>query len=534
MGQDGSGERENWRVSRRTFVHGVAASSAVVGGAVLLGACGGDDDDNAAPSSENVRLQNGGTLRVGMSVGNPSDTFDPHFAVTLVDAARALNVFESLALRNLEFELEMLLAESIEMDGGPDSWTIRLKQGREFHNGKPVTADDVIFSIRRITDPKNPGTGAVPLGDVDRGALRKLDDRTVRVPLTEPNSAFPDDLGQYFNAIVPVDFDPKKPVGTGPFAYKSFTPGQETRMVKNANYWREGEPKVDEVVMIDIPDATARVNALLSGDVDMIMDVPASQISTVESSGMSTLVSQTGSWDPIVMNTTSAPFDDVRVREAMKLIIDRNQMIEQVLAGRGLAANDIPSPFDAAYIGNDIPPREQDLEQARSLLRQAGQSDLRVELVPQTGIQGSNQIAQVFAQQAEGAGVTVNLRQLDAGAYFEKYTQWPFTTSTWGTRAYLSQVGVMLLPGASWNETHWEDQEFLDLIYQARREVDEDKRSEVLGEAQQLERDRGGNIIWAFREQIDGLSAGVGGLPETKRGNLALANFSFRLAGIVA
>jgi peptide/nickel transport system substrate-binding protein len=531
MGQDGSGERENWRVSRRTFVRGVAAGSAAVGGAALLGACGGDDD---APSSENVRLRRGGTLRVGMSVGNPSDTFDPHFAVTLVDAARALNVFESLSLRDLDFQPEMLLAESVEMDGQPDSWTIRLKQGIEFHNGKTVTADDVIFSLRRITDPKNPGTGAVPLGDIDRAGLRKLDERTVRVPLTEPNSGFPDDLGQYFNAIVPTDFDPKNPVGTGAFRFKSFTPGEETRIVKNPNYWRDGEPKLDEVVLIDIPDATARVNALLGGDVDMIMDLPAGQVSTVEGQGMRTLISQTGSWDPIVMHTRKAPFDDVRVRQAMMLIIDRQQMVDQVLAGRGLVANDIHSPFDPAYIGDDLPPREQDLEKARSLLRQAGQSDLRVELVPQTGIQGSVQIAQVFAQQAEGAGVSVKLRQLDSGTYFEKYTQWPFTTSTWGTRAYLSQVGVMLLPGASWNETDWQDEEFFKLIYQARSEVDEDKRSELLGEAQRLERDRGGNIVWAFREQIDGLSAGVGGLPQTERGNLALANFSFRLAGIVA
>jgi peptide/nickel transport system substrate-binding protein len=532
MGQDGSGERENWRVSRRTFVRGVAAGSAAVGGAALLGACGGDDDE--APSSEDVRLRRGGTLRVGMSVGNPSDTFDPHFAVTLTDAARCLNVFDPVCLRNLDFEREMLLAESIEMDGGPDSWTIRLKPGIEFHNGAPVSADDVIFSLRRITDAKNPGTGAVPLGDIDRAGLRKLDERTVRVPLTEPNAGFPDDLGQYFNAIVPTDFDPKNPVGTGPFRYKSFTPGEETRIVKNPNYWREGEPRLDEVVLIDIPDATARVNALLGGDVDMIMDLPASQVSTVEAQGMRPLISQTGAWDPIVMHTQKAPFDDVRVRQAMMLILDRQQMVDQVLAGRGLVANDIHSPFDPAYIGDDLPPREQDLEQARSLLKQAGHSDLRVELVPGPGIQGSVKLSQVFAQQAEGAGVSVKLRQLDLGTYYEEYTKRPFVTSTWGTRTYLSQVAVMLLPGASWNETHWEDEEFFRLIYQARREVDEAKRGEILGEAQRLERDRSGNIVWAFREQIDGHSAGVGGLPQTERGNIALANFSFRLAGIVA
>jgi ABC-type transport system substrate-binding protein len=125
---------------------------------------------------------------------------------------RVWNLYESLAVRTPDFsELQMLLAESIEPGKTTATWTIRLKPGLTFHNGKPVTADDVIFSIQRITDPKDPKVGAASIGYIDRKSLKKMDDRTVRLQLQFANSAFPDDIGQYFNSIVPTDYDPKNP-----------------------------------------------------------------------------------------------------------------------------------------------------------------------------------------------------------------------------------------------------------------------------------------------------------------------------------
>src|SRR5262249_23615284 len=150
--------------------------------------------------------------------------------------------------------------ESIEAGDAPDVWTVRLRDGVTFHDGKPLTADDVLFSLRRILDPKRPGRGAAAIGYVDLKRSKKLDDRTVKIALRSPNVAFPDDLGQYFNGIVPVGYDPKRPVGTGPFKYRSFSPGQQSVFVKNADYWRSGEPHVDQVTIIDFADDTARVS----------------------------------------------------------------------------------------------------------------------------------------------------------------------------------------------------------------------------------------------------------------------------------
>ena len=142
----------------------------------------------------------------------------------------------------------MILAEWIEPGGRQaDSWTVRLRDGVVFHDGRPLRAEDVIFSLRRIVDPKDPKVGASLIGDIDVARMRKLDARTVRIPLERPNATFLDAVGVYNNGIVPAEYDPKRPVGTGPFKFKSFAPGQQSTLVRNPRYWREGQPLVDEL-----------------------------------------------------------------------------------------------------------------------------------------------------------------------------------------------------------------------------------------------------------------------------------------------
>src|SRR5215212_5073091 len=250
-------------VTRRQVLHGALSGGVILAAGGVLGACGGDDDGGGGgggtPAESGGKLKTGGTLRVGATGGGAKDTIDAHRPTNDTDIMRVWNLYESLAVRTPDFsKLEMLLAESIEPDKNPKEWTVRLKQGVMFHNGKPVTADDVIFSLRRILDPKDPKVGAASIGYIDEKRLKKLDERTVRIPLQFANSTFPDDVGQYFNAIVPTDYDPKKPIGTGPFQYKSFTPGQQSEFTKFADYWEKGKQYVDSLTIIDFPDDTAR------------------------------------------------------------------------------------------------------------------------------------------------------------------------------------------------------------------------------------------------------------------------------------
>jgi peptide/nickel transport system substrate-binding protein len=533
-------------VTRRQVLRGALSGGAVLAAGGVLSACGGGDEGGgnggggsggapASGASANAKLRAGGKLRVGATGGGASDTIDAHRPTADTDIMRAWNMYESLAVRTPDFEeLQMLLAESIEPGKTTKNWDIRLKQGLTFHNGKPVTADDVISSIQRITDPKDPKVGAASIGYVDVKNLKKMDDRTVRVPLQFANAGFPDDIGQYFNSIVPTDYDPKNPVGTGPFKYKSFTAGEQSVFTKFADYWESGKPYVDELTIIDFPTTDARVNALLGGQVDAIDNLPAAQVASVKANpGLGVLISQTGAWQPFTMRVDAAPFDDVRVRQAFRLIVDRQQMVDQVLSGQGRIANDLYAPYDPMFAG-DLPQRQQDLEQAKSLLKQAGRENLTVELVTAPVFQGIVEAAQVFTEQAKGAGVNVKLRKVDSGTFYgDNYLKWPFAQDFWATRVYLTQVAQGDLPNSPFNETHWKDPKFVSLIQDARGEADEAKRKDILHEAQQMQYEQGGYIIQYFSNIIDAHSAKLGGFVEAKSG-FPFGNYWFKNIGFLA
>src|ERR687896_1143440 len=449
--------------TRRQVIRAGAAGGLALGAGGALAGCLGDDNGNGAdtgPAPEAADLRRGGTLRIGATGGGAEDTIDGHIPPSDPDIMRTWQLYEPLAVRNAEFtELEMVLAESLEAEANrADMWTVRLKPGLEFHNGKTVTADDVIFSLRRILDPKDPKVGAASIGYITQNQLKKMDDRTVRIKLEFPNSGFPDDLGQYFNAIVPTDYDVENPVGTGPFMYESFTPGQQSEFTKYPDYHEDGKPYVDSLTIIDFPDDTARTNALLGGQVDVIDNLPAAQVKNAEANpNLRVLSSETGAWQPFTMRIDQAPFDDNRVRQAFRLIVDREQMIQQVLSGHGSVANDLYARYDPLY-ASDLPQREQDLEQAKSLLKQAGREGLSVELVKAPVFQGIVEAAQVFAQQAKGAGVDVKVRRVDSGTFYgDNYLKWPFAQDFWATRVYLAQVAQGDLPESPFNETHWKD-----------------------------------------------------------------------------
>jgi peptide/nickel transport system substrate-binding protein len=527
-------------VTRRQVLRGAVGGGVVLAAGGLLGACGGDDGGGGGggggtPAQSGGKLKAGGTLRVGATGGGAKDSIDAHIPTVDTDIMRCWNLYESLAVRSPDFSrVEMLLAESIEPEKSPKQWTIRLKDGITFHNGKPVTADDVIFSLRRILDPKDPKTGAASIGYVDEKRLKKLDDRTVRVTLEFANAGFLDDIGQYFNAIVPTDYDVKNPVGTGPFKYVSFTPGQQSEFDKFADYWEDGKPYADKLIIIDFPEDTARVNALLGGQVDAIDNLPAAQVQSVKSNpNLRVLSSETGAWQPFTMRVDQAPFDDVKVRQAFRLIVDREQMVQQVLSGQGSVANDLYARYDPVY-ASDLPQRQQDLEQAKSLLKQAGREGLSVELVTAPVFQGIVEAAQVFVQQAKGAGVNVKLRKVDSGTFYgDNYLSWTFAQDFWASRAYLSQVAQGDLPESPYNETHWKDPKFIDLIKQARAEVDDAKRKDILHEAQTMQYEQGGYIIPYFSNIIDAYSAKLGGFVEAKCG-FPFGNYWLKNVGFLA
>jgi peptide/nickel transport system substrate-binding protein len=217
----------------------------------------------------------------------------------------------------------------------------------------------------------------------------------------------------------------------------------------------------------------------------------------------------------------------------MRLVVNRPQMVEQVLSGQGRVANDMYSPFDPAY-NSSLPQRHQDVEQAKSLLKSAGHSNLNVQLVTAPVFQGVVQAAEVFAQQASAAGVNVQLRKLDTGTFYgPQYLKWTFAQDFWATREYLPQVAQGSLPTSPFNETHWADPKFMKLISQARGTLDENSRNAILKQAEEIEYNTGGYIIPYFSNQIDAYSSKVTGFVEAKSG-FPLGNYWLKNVGFTA
>ena len=496
--------------------------------AAMIGLAGCSSASSPSMGPVNSAPKDGGTLRVGIVGGSAKDSLDAHSPVTHPDEARVIQLYETLATYDVNHKIEMALADKITTSADAKTWTVHLRDGLKFSNNRPITADDVIFTFKRITDPKDPMAGSSSLSALNRDEMKAVDAQTIVFTFKTPFVTFPDTVAQYNMGIVPVGYDPKNPVSSGPFMMKDFTAGQQSTFMKNPNYWRKDQPHLTAVTIIDFPDDTARVNALLGGQVDAIDQLPLGQVSIVKANpALKVLESATGSWVPFTMRVDQPPFNDPKVRQAFRLIVDRKQMIEQVLGGHGTIGNDMYAPFDACYAKN-IPQRSQDIAKAKQLLAEAGKSNLSVDLVTSSAAAGMVEAAQVFAQQAKAAGVTVNVKKVDPGEFYgNKYLQWTFSQDFWFTRDFLPQSAASGFTNSPYNETHWDNKSWSDLVNKANATVDMTARCALIQKAQQIEFDDGGYIIWGFPNSVDAYSSAVEGFSPDKSG-IPLTSFGFR------
>lgn len=506
-------------ITRTKFLKGAAGVGVGLTASGLLVACGDDDDGGSSDQPT------GGTLRLGTAGGSVKDTLEPQYATSGAQQSRLLQLYESLMVYDQDFKVQPWLAEELTAES-PTRWIVKLRDGVVFHDGSPLEAEDVIFSLRRILEPEVPRSGRTALAAIDPKQLRAVDKLTVEINLQSPTSQLPDLLAEYYNTIVPRTFDIKNPVGTGPFSYGSYTPGQESRFASFADYWH-GKTLVDEIVIVDLPDSDARTNAIIGGQVDVIDYVPFTQADSLNTGDVSIVDAPSGFWYPIVMRASDGPLADPKVRLALKLIADRPQFVENVVAGHGTEAYDLYSPFDPVY-AKDLATREQDIEQAKSLLKEAGSENLSFTLTTADTVTGMNDSAAIFAEQAKAAGVNIRVDKTDvATLYGENYGKWVCNMDVWGTRNYLSQVAQGSLPDSPFNTSGWSNERFASLYEQASAELDDEKRKEIAHEMQQIERDEGPNIIPMFPNAVAARRSNVEGIREGKA-TLTMGNYDFR------
>jgi peptide/nickel transport system substrate-binding protein len=525
-------------LGRRQFLRGIAATGAVAGAGSLLAACGGSGSSPSGAKNANQTsrtLRRGGNLKLGLTGGSSSDTLDPHKSLTYSDTARLQSLYQPLAQLNAQAKVEYVLAESITPHGSLSDWIIRLRPGVTFHDGKDFTADDVMFTFQRVFD--NNFTGKFGLGPIDLKNTKVVDKLTIHVKMTKPFSSFAEQLAAFwYNLyIAPVGFNPAKPVGTGPFVYRSFTPGQRSVFTRNPHYWKSGLPAVDTLTIIDFSDNTTLQDALSTGVIHGAGALDGPQVASLSTiGGIKTVVSHSGEIIPFTMRVDQAPFNDPNVRQAMRLLVDRPQMIDSALDSYGVVANDVFSPYDPDFDHSLVRASQGDIPQAKFLLRKAGADGLTVQLTTSAVATGTVAMATVLAAQAKAAGVTINLNNVPPGTFFgPNYLKWPFAQDYYNYYPYLSQVAESMLPGSPFNETHTGDPQYTSLYNQANATASPSLRKELLQQMQRFDFTQGGYIIPAFIDVLDAYSDKITGYTAGKVGQ-PLSNFDFEHFAFVA
>lgn len=515
-------------LSRRQLLQRAAVAGTAIGAAGLLAPWGSAAADALSRGLAPERIKRGGRLRVAHIGGGASETLDPNAGVTVIDAARATNLFDRLARLRPDGSYELELAETFEPNADATEWTVRLRSGVTWHDGKPLTADDVIYTLRRIGAPKSTLAGVSTVAVIDLPRIKKLDKLTLRLPLVHPIAELPNSFTIFYMQIVQngaTSF--KHPIGTGPFMFKSFTPGQSSLFVRNPHYWQHGKPYVDGLEQLSIPDPGARLNALIGGEVDCMENLDFAQAKAQMNAGQIVVLIAPGSnIIPILMAVDLDPFKDVRVRQAMRLIADRPALLEAAQLGFGGIGNDLFGKGLPEY-DSALPQRVQDVEKAKFLLKKAGRSDLKITLYSAKAAPGMLESATAFAAQAQAAGVTISVNNGPADTYFsDKYLKVNFGQSQWASEPISTWVEQSLITGAPYNETHWHRATFEDLFIRARGELDPVKRKALMFELQKQLWDEGGYLIWGFYPLIDGLARNVrGAVPNPAQ---PLSNLNFR------
>ncbi|MDX3733210.1 ABC transporter substrate-binding protein [Streptomyces caniscabiei] len=501
---------------RRGFL---AATGAATLGALALTACGADGTDSA-PSGDDGAPKRGGRLRAAFAGGGASETLDPHLANLFADVARAKALYDKLADYGADLSARPRLATKWESNKTLDRWQVTLREAT-FHDGRPVTAKDVLYSYRRIADPEKAFRAKASLEPIDLDASRATGERSIEFVLKRPTAEFPNVLAAFGAYIVPEnagknagDFD-KKPIGSGPFRFVSFSPGRSAVFRRHDAYW-EGAPHLDELEFVVANEESARVNALLGGQVEYAHELNPTTARAHEGKGQIEIVRLRGSaMQAFCMKTDRPPFDDKRVREAFFLIADRQELVDGALSGAGVVGNDLFGK-GYEYYAADLPQREQDLDRARALLKQAGAEKLKVTLDTSAVAAGFTEAASIFKDQAAKAGVTVEVRMGSKDSYWsdilDSGTLSCYRSGAMPIEAHISQ---RLLTDSTTNATKWHHKDFDALYQQAQSTRDKTQRAAVYERMQRRLYTEGGFLIWGFADWILGTAKTVKGV-ETK------------------
>ncbi len=510
-------------LSRRRFLQSLGAAGLLAGSGALA-ACtrsSPSTQDSTATTATAGKPRRGGTLRIGMVGAGKSESFNPGGASSaLVNLARVSAVFDPLVTIGPDLTVRPALATRWTPNADHSVWTFTLRSGVTWHDGKSFTTADVVHSLNFVAS-----TSLAPsVANVDLKRVRASGPNTVVVPLKSPDLLFPGQLANVWivqNGVTSF----VKPVGTGAFVFTSLSPGVQSVCARNPHYWDTGKPYVDSLVIKSITDDTARYNALLGGQIDVMSQLPFTQAKNL-GAGLQSLSSPGVTAQAFYMDVRKAPFDDVRVRQALKLLADRPQLVAVALDGYGTVGNDLFGK-GLQFYDSSLPQRTRDVATAKALLAQAGHgSGLSLTLQTSAAAPGMVQAATLFKQQAKAGNVDISISQVDPTAYFDPtldYLKLPFAQTLWsGFNTLSSFYTYAMVPDGAGNETHWTKASTAAAIATAAKASDPAAAQAAWATVQKEQYDAGGYLWWGNVDNLDACSSRVRGITPSKYLNMGL------------
>jgi peptide/nickel transport system substrate-binding protein len=493
------------RITRRAFLGRAAALGA---GAALVSSMVASADALAAETPKK-----GGKLTIGLAGGSTTDSLDPgsYNDSVMIDTGHML--WNGLVEWAQDGKPVPELAESWDIKPGAAEWIFNIRKGVTFSNGKTLDADDVVYSLNMHRGKTKSGA-AGPFKAVSD--VKKLSPNQVQVTLAGGDADFAYVLTDYHVLIVPNGHtDWSKAIGTGGYILESYDPGVRITAKRNPNYWKPDRAHVDAVDITVINDSSARLNALLTGQVDTINRLDPKFVSRLMKMDKFEVIRAPGGWHTVIsMMMDRAPYDNLDLRLAMKYGIDREQIIKALFQGYGTAGNDHPIPKTDPYWNSALPQIKFDPDKSKFYLKKSGLTDPPITIqASDAAFNGAVDMAALFQQSAGKCGLKMDLKKEPADGFWDNvWLKGPCVTSYWGGRAAATQMlAVAYGPDAPWNESHYKDAKFDSLLTEARAEIDETKRKAMIWEMQALLHDGGSTIVPAFRDWLDGNSKKVGG-----------------------
>lgn len=448
--------------------------------------------------------RNGGVLRI--SVDQAIGMLNPHQARVNPDYLLAELLYSGLTRLAPNMKAEPDLAASWQANAELTEWTFTLRDGLKFSDGSPLTAADVVASLEAILDPKNASPGMRNIGPIQ--SLRADGDGKVIIVTQQPYADLPVMLTYPDAKIVPaaiakeqLDRLSREALGAGPFQLVSYEPERKVVVKRNPHYYDPARPYLDGVEIVVYPDAIAESSALIAGDTDLMLAASASEFARLsKTSGVQPLRVASGQFLNINMACDQKPFNDVRVRQALALSIDRKALVDFVADGYGTPGND--TPISAAYPWyQDAPLRQADYAKAKALLAQAGYPDgLDLTLIASDKPASRTQLGIAVREMAKPAGFRINVQTMANSTYLDQvWKKGNFYVGFYNMQPTPDAVfSLLYTSNAAWNETRWNNAEFDAAVAAARQTSDEAQRRELYGKAQSLMHDGVPSVIPAF------------------------------------